>query len=65
MKNKRFKFGIISAVVAAICCFTPVLVILFGAAGLSALVVYLDYVLLPWLFLSIVAVMFMVSKQRK
>jgi len=29
--------GIIGAVVAALCCFTPVLVVLLGALGLSAL----------------------------
>jgi mercuric ion transport protein len=37
------------SVIAAICCFTPVLVILFGAIGLSWAVGYLDYVLLPML----------------
>lgn len=39
--------GIIGAVIAALCCFTPVLVILLGVVGLSAVVGYLDYVLLP------------------
>ncbi len=39
--------GIIGTVVAALCCFTPILVVLFGAVGLSALVGYLDYVLFP------------------
>jgi mercuric ion transport protein len=39
--------GIIGSVIAALCCFTPVLVILLGAVGLSALVGWLDYVLLP------------------
>ncbi len=39
--------GIIGTIVAAICCFTPVLVILFGAVGLSTAVGYLDYVLFP------------------
>ncbi|WP_417417188.1 mercury resistance system transport protein MerF [Hoeflea sp.] len=39
--------GIIGTVIAALCCFTPVLVILFGVVGLSAIVGYLDYVLLP------------------
>ncbi len=34
-------------VVAALCCFTPVLVVLLGAVGLSAWLVWLDYVLLP------------------
>lgn len=41
------KTGIIGTVIAAICCATPVLVIAFGALGLSAWVSGLDYVLLP------------------
>ncbi len=39
--------GIIGSVTAAICCFTPVLVILLGAVGLSAWLGWLDYVLFP------------------
>ncbi len=46
-------FGTIAAVVAAICCATPILVITMGTVGLSALAGYLDYVLLPILALSI------------
>ena len=42
-----FRSGIIGTVIAALCCFTPVLVVLFGIVGLSAIVGYLDYVLLP------------------
>ena len=45
--KKPLKAGIIGTVVVALCCFTPVLVILFGAVGLAALVGYLDYVLFP------------------
>jgi mercuric ion transport protein len=41
------KVGIVGTVIAALCCFTPVLVILFGAVGLAAVVGYLDFVLLP------------------
>lgn len=41
------KTGIIGSVVATICCFTPVLVILFGAVGLSAWLGWIDYVLFP------------------
>lgn len=41
------KVGIIGTVIAALCCFTPVLVILLGAIGLSAVVGALDFVLLP------------------
>ncbi len=45
--NNLIKTGIVGTVIAALCCFTPVLVILFGAVGLSAVVGYLDFVLLP------------------
>ena len=46
-QNKILKAGVIGTVIAALCCFTPVLVIIFGAVGLAALVGYLDYVLFP------------------
>jgi mercuric ion transport protein len=51
------KTGIVGTAVAAVCCFTPALVILLGAVGLSALLTWLDYVLLPALvlFLGITA----------
>lgn len=51
------RLGIIGGVVAALCCFTPVLVVLLGVLGLSALTGYLDYVLLPALafFLGLTA----------
>lgn len=42
--------GIIGTVIAAICCFTPFLVVLLGAVGLSAWLGWLDYVLFPALF---------------
>jgi len=48
MNNRTLlQFGITGTVIAALCCFTPVLVILLGVIGLSALTGYLDYVLLP------------------
>jgi mercuric ion transport protein len=47
------KTGAAGAVVAAVCCATPVLVLALGAVGLSALTGYLDYVLLPILALCI------------
>jgi mercuric ion transport protein len=54
VKNKvLLRTGVLGTVIAALCCFTPVLVILFGAVGLSALVGWLDYVLLPTLAIFI------------
>ena len=52
-ERKLLRTGIIGTVVLAICCFTPVLVVLLGAVGLSALVGVLDYVLLPALVIFI------------
>ena len=50
--DKKLKTGLIGTVVAALCCFTPALVILFGVAGLSAWLGWIDYVLFPALFAS-------------
>jgi len=43
--------GLVGAVVTAICCFTPLLVVLLGVSGLSGWLTWLDYVLLPALVL--------------
>jgi len=45
--NKLLQLGLIGTVLAALCCFTPILVIVLSALGLAALTGYLDYVLLP------------------
>tara|TARA_R110002020_G_scaffold263353_1_gene477761 strand:- start:8639 stop:8869 length:231 start_codon:yes stop_codon:yes gene_type:complete len=37
---------VIGTLITALCCFTPVLVMILGIVGLSALTGYLDYVLL-------------------
>ena len=47
MRDKLLLTGIIGTVVAALCCFTPVLVVLLGVVGLSALLGVLDYILIP------------------
>ena len=48
MSNKALlTTGIVGTIIAALCCFTPVLVVLLGVVGLSALTGYLDMVLLP------------------
>jgi len=45
--DRVLRAGIVGTVVAAICCFTPVLVVLLAAFGLAAWVGWLDLVLLP------------------
>ncbi len=47
--ERCYKAGLWGAVVGAICCFTPVLVIGLGFLGLAAVIPYLDRVLLPLL----------------
>jgi len=50
--KKQMRTGIIGSVGAAICCFTPLLVVLLGAVGLSAWLGWIDYVLFPLMFAS-------------
>ena len=47
MRDKLLTTGVIGTAVAAVCCFTPALVIVLGALGLSAWLAWLDYVLIP------------------
>jgi len=46
--------SVAGTVAVAVCCFTPVLVIVLGAVGLAAWTPYLDVVLLPALAVLIV-----------
>ena len=48
--DKQLKTGIIGTVVAALCCFTPLLVVIFAGLGVSAWLGGADYVLFPALF---------------
>ena len=57
--------GIIGTIVAALCCFTPVLVVLFGVIGLSAFTGYLDYVLFPALGFFIALTLYAVWRRRR
>ncbi|MFY0990740.1 mercury resistance system transport protein MerF [Halomonas sp. C05BenzN] len=41
------RVGVVGTVLVALCCFTPILVILLGSVGLAALTGHLDLVLLP------------------
>lgn len=49
--SKLLKTGVIGTCVAAVCCFTPALVVLVSAVGLSAIIGWLDFVLFPALAL--------------
>lgn len=60
---KLIRIGLIGAIVTAVCCLTPVLVILLSALGLAAFLGKLDYVLLPALSVFVVVAGFGLWKQ--
>lgn len=65
-KNDRLlKYGLIGTVVVALCCFTPVLVILLGVVGLSALLGWLDIVLLPALAAFVGLTLYALWRRRR
>ncbi len=61
------RIGVVGAVIAAVCCFTPLLVGLLAVAGLSAGVAYLDDGLLPALaaFLGLAAFAWMRQRRER
>ena len=66
MQNTRLlKFGVVGTVIAALCCFTPVLVVLFGVVGLSAMVGMLDVILFPALAVFIGITMYALVKRPR
>jgi len=65
VNNKLLKTGIIGTVIAALCCFTPILVVLVGVVGLSAIVGYLDYVLFPALAVFVLITIYAVIHRAR
>ncbi|HCN71873.1 MAG TPA: mercury resistance system transport protein MerF [Pusillimonas sp.] len=67
MKDPKslLRASIIGTITVALCCFTPVLVVLFGAVGLTALTSYLNYVLLPALAFFISLTGYAVWRKKK
>lgn len=63
--KKLLGTGIVGTVIAALCCFTPLLVVLLGAVGLSAALGWLDYVLFPALAFFIGLTIYAVYRRRK
>lgn len=57
--------GIIGTLTAAVCCFTPLLVVVLGAVGLSAWLGWLDYVLLPALVLFLAVTGYALVRKRR
>jgi len=63
--DKCFKTGLWGSIVAAICCFSPLLVVLLGFIGLSAIAPYLDYILFPLLVVFFILAFYGWSKRKE
>ncbi|MBL4785459.1 MAG: mercury resistance system transport protein MerF [Cohaesibacteraceae bacterium] len=57
--------GITGTIIAALCCFTPLLVVLVASVGLSAVVGYLDFVLLPALGFFVILTVYAVLRKKR
>ena len=65
MSNKTLlATGIVGSVIAALCCATPLLAILFGTLGLGAWIGGVDYVVLPALALFLVLIIYGLIRSR-
>ena len=56
--------GAVGAVLAVICCATPLLVVVFGVLGVSAWLAKADYVLIPALLLCLGLIGFGLYRRR-
>ncbi|GGA10948.1 mercury resistance system transport protein MerF [Neptunicoccus cionae] len=54
--DRMLKWGVGGALFAALCCFTPLLVVVVAGVGLSAFSGWLDYALFPLLFFCLAVV---------
>jgi mercuric ion transport protein len=63
--KKGFYKAIGGTLLVALCCFTPMLVIILGAVGLSTITPYLDYVLLPAMLAMIIVVIISYLRWKK
>jgi mercuric ion transport protein len=64
-ENRLLKVGAIGAAVAAICCFTPALIVLLGVLGLSHLAGVLDYLLLPALLIFVGLIVYALIRKSR
>ena len=64
-REKLLKVGVIGAIGTGMCCFTPILVVLLTTVGLSAIIGWLDIVLLPALAAFIAITGYALWKKRQ
>jgi mercuric ion transport protein len=54
--DRWLKIGAVGAIITAVCCFTPVLVIIFSALGIAVITAWLDFILLPLLAVFLILI---------
>ena len=62
--KKAFISAVVGTVLVALCCFTPVLVLVLSILGVSFLTPYLDYVLFPALVVMLIVTVMAYRKWR-
>jgi len=66
MNTKRLTTGLVGTGLTLLCCFTPILVGLLGVLGLSAMVGWISYVVMPALaFFIALTVYALVERKSK
>jgi len=63
-QRKLLRFGVVGTIIATLCCFTPVLVIVLSVIGLAGIIGYLDYVLFPALAFFIGLSVYALSRNK-
>ena len=59
------RIGVIGAIVAALCCITPMLVVLLGAVGFAAVTGYLEVLLIPAIILFVGLIVYGVYRRNR
>ncbi len=62
--RKLLGTGIAGSALALVCCFTPALVLLFGAIGVSAWLAWANYVVMPLLVLFLAITIYALYRRQ-
>ena len=63
--KKAFISAVVGTVLVALCCFTPVLVLVLSVLGVGFLTPYLDYVLFPALVVMLIVTVLAYRKWQR
>ena len=63
--KKAFISAVVGTVLVALCCFTPVLMLMLSLLGVSFLTPYLDYVLFPALVVMLIVTVLAYRKWQR